>query len=496
MAGTSDPSTSSEQQVDLSGRELGDYRLLRRLGRGAMAEVYLAEQQSLARQVAVKILKSHLAEDESYVRRFQHEAKAAASLVHPNIVQIYEVGRVDRIQFISQEYVPGLNLRQTLARNGPLDARQAVTVMRQVAAALHKAGQQGIVHRDIKPDNIMLSTDGQVKVADFGLARVSGAGELNLTQVGVTMGTPLYMSPEQAEGRRLDPRSDLYSFGVTCYHMLAGHPPFQAETALAVAVQHVRAQAERLENLRPDLPGGLCRIVHRMLAKEPADRFPGGAELLRDLRGLRIEGAAVWEEADETWGTAELAALADARAEATQRLDELMKTSALVVRRRRLRWRMLAVGAVVAFLLGAGFAWWLNRPERSSPSTGVARLDTAEAQYVQAVWLDSEAGWLAVADNFPDDAHYRPLVDQQLARLYLNDARLGDAEPRLLALSQLTAPDQSAPRAYGLAGLAIIAAERGDPQRAQRHLAQLGPLKAQLDPQMQALLDRHFPPKP
>jgi eukaryotic-like serine/threonine-protein kinase len=284
-----------EIPLDLAGRQLGDYHLLRRLGRGGMAEVYLAEQQSLGRPVAVKVLKPSLASNDSYVRRFIHEAKAAAALVHANIVQIHEVGCIDGLHFIAQEYIEGLNLRQVLDRRGPLTAPSAVSVMRQVAAALHKSGQQKIVHRDIKPENIMLAPNGDVKVADFGLARVEKGGEsVNLTQIGVTMGTPLYMSPEQVEGKPVDTRSDIYSFGITCYHMLAARPPFEGDSPLKIAIQHLQNEPKRLEDLRKRLcRKGLCRIVHKMLAKRPQDRYQNASELLRDLRTVQVEGADV-----------------------------------------------------------------------------------------------------------------------------------------------------------------------------------------------------------
>ncbi|MCP4514909.1 MAG: serine/threonine protein kinase, partial [Delftia sp.] len=182
------------------------------LGHGAMAEVYLAEQCRLRRRVAVKVLRQELANDPTYLKRFELEAQAAASLVHANIVQIYEVGRVDRLHYIAQEYVQGQNLMEWITRQGPPDLPHALSIMRQVAAALAKAAQQGVVHRDIKPENIMLTPSGEVKVADFGLARVTREGHaVDLTQIGVTMGTPLYMSPEQVEGKPLDPRSDIYS---------------------------------------------------------------------------------------------------------------------------------------------------------------------------------------------------------------------------------------------------------------------------------------------
>ncbi len=237
-------------QSELSGRQLGGYHLLRRLGRGAMAEVYLAEQVSLRRHVALKILKANLALQDSYVKRFRLEAQAAASLVHPNIVQIYEVGCADGLHFIAQEYVQGMNLQELLVRRGAPDLKLALAIMRQAAAALAKAAERGIVHRDIKPENIMLSGHGEVKVADFGLARLSN-DETRLTQEGYTLGTPLYMSPEQVEGKPLDTRSDIYSLGVTCYHMLAGQPPFRGETALNVAVQHLKGEAADLGELRP-----------------------------------------------------------------------------------------------------------------------------------------------------------------------------------------------------------------------------------------------------
>ena len=155
--------------------------------------------------------------------------------------------------------------------------------MRQTAAALAKAADQGVVHRDIKPENVMLTPAGEVKVADFGLARLAGDTQAtDLTQIGMTLGTPLYMSPEQVEGKPLDCRSDLYSFGVTCYHMLAGNPPFQGETALGVAVQHLKKEPRSLQTLRPDLPPALCRIVHKMLVKDPAGRWQSPRELLRE----------------------------------------------------------------------------------------------------------------------------------------------------------------------------------------------------------------------
>src|SRR5262245_5327500 len=347
-------SDSGGLDLDLSGRQLGDYRLLRRLGRGAMADVYLAEQGSLRRQVAFKVLRRELAADDSYVRRFDGEAQAAAALVQANIVQIYEVGRVDGWHYIAQEYVEGQNVAQYLQRNGNLDVKLAMAVLRQVTAALCKAADRNIVHRDIKPENIMLAKSGEGKVADFGLARI-GAGDeaLKLTQVGITMGTPLYMSPEQVEGRPLDPRSDIYSLGVTCYHMLAGKPPFRGDTALSVALQHVRTQPERLENLRPDLPPALSRIIHKMLSKDPAERYQSPRELLLELRALKVEGMDLeWPAELDELSSVEHAALGTASWAATQRLQAVMRSQA---RKKERRWIYYTAAAVLAaFALGGG----------------------------------------------------------------------------------------------------------------------------------------------
>ncbi len=315
MSATNDKPDGTPAAVDLTGRQLGDFRLLRRLGRGAMAEVYLAEQCRLKRRVAVKVLKPELADDGTYLKRFEREAQAAASLVHANIVQVYEVGRLDNIHYIAQEYVEGKNLREWIDRHGPPDLPHALSIIRQVAAALAKAAEHGVVHRDIKPENIMITPAGEVKVADFGLARVLNEGEkTNLTQTGVTLGTPLYMSPEQIEGRPLDHRSDLYSLGVTCYHMLAGSPPFYGETALGVAVQHLKQQPEPLENARGDLPAAVCRMIHKMLAKAPADRYDSAHEILGELRRMQQELSGVdWPEDLPGWDAVSTGLPADRR---------------------------------------------------------------------------------------------------------------------------------------------------------------------------------------
>jgi len=460
-------------EPDLSGRRVGDYQLLRRLGRGGMAEVYLAEQLSLRRQVALKVLRKNLAGDDAYIRRFQHEAQAAAKLVHANIVQIYEVGCVEGTYYISQEYVPGQNLKQLLSRLGHgVDAVQAVNIIRQVAAGLHKAAEQKITHRDVKPENIMITPGGEVKVADFGLARVVRDGEaLNLTQVGITMGTPLYMSPEQVEGRAVDPRSDIYSFGVTCYHMLAGHPPFDGPTALNVAVQHLKTEPKRLEVVCPHLPDALCRIVHKMLAKKPEERYQRPIDLLKEMKTLKIEGL------DEDWAaelpgfnSADLVLSTAGRLEATQQLDRLLKSSlASHPREWSLAGKIAATVALVlaGLMVGGGMAW-VMRPAPLLVATAnagdlkVKRMPTVREQYELArlATHDKEDAWQAVETFFPvgksaENRRYALLAKRGRANLYVSERRLPEALKLYGQLANVEDTEADV-RLSGIAGEAVV----------------------------------------
>jgi serine/threonine-protein kinase len=286
-----DPAAKKAATVDLTGQTLGDYHILRRLGEGGMGQVYVAEQVSLKRKVALKILRADLAANATSLERFKQEALAIAQATHANIVQVYDMREFKETgqHYMALEYVEGRNLRQYLEKKGPPELMLMLSIIRQVAAALQRASELGIIHRDIKPENILLTRKGEVKVADFGLSRIFSDDKqpLNLTQTGVTMGTPLYMSPEQVEGQPIDPRTDIYSFGVTCYHMLAGQPPFRGQSAFEVAVQHVQKQPVPLAEIRPDLPVDLCILVHRMMAKKPDERIQTGREIIREVVRLR-----------------------------------------------------------------------------------------------------------------------------------------------------------------------------------------------------------------
>lgn len=490
---------SEVAESDLSGRELGDYRLLRRLGRGAMAVVYLAEQRSLGRQVALKILRGDLAEDETYVKRFHNEARAAAALVHANIVQTHEVGCIDGVHYIAQEYVAGQNLSQLIARTGPLEEPLAVHIMLQVASALAKSGQQGIVHRDIKPDNIMLAQSGEVKVADFGLARIETgdgqpgtgkSGALNLTQVGMTMGTPLYMSPEQVQGKKLDSRSDLYSLGVTCYHMLAGHPPFEGDTALNVAVQHINEEPVNLDGVRGDLHPELCDIVAHLLAKEPEDRYASPRELLRDLRPLRPDD----EQLDDLTESAAAEQYWTSNEEHTQALEQLgtMMLKASGAERPTKFWRWAILAIVVALITG-GFVAWRNRAptllaDAGPMSSGIQAQDSAKNQYAWARSLASISApdeqrnaWLSVQEHFPDDAVYVPLAKLQLAWLAVRQEQ-NDAALELFAELTELSDTESQMQTMGLAGEFIATTLDGN-DAAKEKLAEFSARIGGLTPQ-------------
>jgi eukaryotic-like serine/threonine-protein kinase len=478
---------------DLVGKKLKDFFVLRRLGRGAMAEVYLAQQLSLGRQIALKVLNVELARDPNYVRRFHHEARAAAALVHGGIIQIYEVGQEDGVHYIAQEYVAGRNLGELIRTHGSLSPQLTLDILRQVTSALAKSASQGIVHRDIKPENIILAQSGEVKVADFGLARVQGDVGANLTQVGVTMGTPLYMSPEQIEGRELDSRTDIYSLGVTAYHMLAGDPPFTGDTALAVAVAHLNQPVGPLAIRRPDLPPRFAGIVERMMAKRPADRFTDPPALLAELHALATEGAQQgWATAPDVTLLSQILHAADERTAATTRLDELMKTTAMV-RPKRIPLRWLAAALIGFALFGAAFAL-LIRPRSllAGAHAGPPRAANVWAQLYQAKIADSEAGWLAIDEYFDNqDEYYHYLAMQGLAYFYLRQREYGKA---VKPLQELASQGDPALQAFGIAGLVVAHTNLDDDPEASRENERLTPaMRAKLNdksPRMKELLDK------
>jgi eukaryotic-like serine/threonine-protein kinase len=288
--GTGDSGVSSASTTGAGGGTgptvfSGRYELQRKLARGGMADVYLAEDKLLNRPVAVKVLFAEYARDETFVERFRREAQAAARLTHGNIVAIYDWGAEYGTYFIVMEYVEGASLSEVIRRDGPLDPQQAAEITARVAAALDFAHHNGVVHRDVKPGNIMISEVGEVKVADFGIAQAaSGPERASLTQTGAVMGTATYFSPEQAQGRSVDPRSDLYSLGCVLFEMLTGRPPYQGDSPVAIAYKHVQEPPPTLDGVTPPVPAELAAIVAVLLRKLPEERYATAADLQRDLQ--------------------------------------------------------------------------------------------------------------------------------------------------------------------------------------------------------------------
>ncbi|QEH37384.1 Serine/threonine-protein kinase PknB [Aquisphaera giovannonii] len=431
---------------DLTGVTLGDFQIQRMLGRGGMGEVYLATQVSLSRPVALKVLHRRYLSNPTYLSRFEAEAAAVAKLNHPNIVHVYMQGSVDRVRFIAMEYVDGTNLRDYLSKKGALDLPLAVSIMRQAGMAIGAAGEVGLVHRDIKPENILLTKKGRVKVADFGLCRDLEADRMHVTQPGTTMGTPLYMSPEQAQGKHLDHRSDLYSLGVTFYHMLTGEPPFRAESAVALAMKHVTEQPIGLRLRREEIPVELERLVLKLMAKSPGDRYQSAAEMLADLARIRgqIMGSAQVTGAELSVASPSLSKGEDPPISISG-VKALAAVGPASPRRdgigdRLARPAVLAALAAAGLVAGAASAWMARptirfadaKPGTAAPGlrletawAGVPRQESAEAQFryalLRAPMLELPAAWAAVPGYHPKPSEWVSSAYLHLARRYFRE---------------------------------------------------------------------------
>lgn len=440
--------SQSRSQIDLSNCLLGEFRLLRRLGSGGMAQVYLADQTSLRRNVAIKIMRPDFGGNDTYQKRFEHEARAAAGLNHPNIVQVFAVGEEGGIRYIAQEYVHGLNLRQYLQRKKPPSPHLALHLMKQCCSALNAAHQAGIVHRDIKPENIMVTRRMVAKVTDFGLAQLTLDGNrVNLTQMGQTMGTPLYMSPEQINDANVDARSDLYSLGVTFYHLLSGEPPFKGPTAVSLAYKHLHEDAEPLQKRRPDLAPSFVRLIHRLMSKDPADRFPDAKSVLAELKRIEKSGetGAAWADEDDD---------SDA---------DVVTGSFWHVPRPKLK--AYGIACLVVLILSSGIGRRSRRTDPlDAPLTAVADIppqETAAAQVTVARTLARGGNpervidaWQFVLDKFPEAKLANLEAHRELGILLLKQRRYDEA---LEHFDELARQNDNQWKADGIAGQAAVA---------------------------------------
>jgi len=359
----------------LIGQLLGNrYRIIELIGEGGMALVYKAECTLLQRTVAVKVLRPQYSSDKEFVTRFHREAQAAASLSHPNVVNIYDVGQDNEIHYIVMEYIAGENLKGLIRKEAPFSINRSLRIALQICEALHHAHENNIIHRDIKPHNILLTAEGRVKVTDFGIARaISDAG---FTQTGVVMGSVQYFSPEQAKGISVGPQSDLYALGCVLYEMLTGEVPFNGESPISIALKHIQENPYSVEKLRPDLPQEVTRLINKALAKNLDERYPSARAMLKDLRaklGLEQEE----DEKQEDYPTQILKTPVASNKEDESETDDKKKDKK---NEKKWVWMLIALfGAIILF--GVGFLYLIPvQPATEVPDLTGLNLSEAQEQ--------------------------------------------------------------------------------------------------------------------
>ena len=352
------------------GSIIGDFIIINEIGRGGMGIVYLAHQISLDRPVALKILADTYAKNADFVVGFIKEARAAAKLNHPNIVQAYAVGDDDGIFYFAMEHVNGETMKSILQREKLLPVDRAIDIVRQIAEALDYAWQEEkLVHRDIKPDNIMLTQEGIVKITDFGMA----VHAMDWQNSSTISGSPSYMSPELFTGTKPDPRCDIYSLGVTLYQMLAGRLPFESETVRMVAYQHMEEEPEPLEKLNPAVPQSVVKLVKRMMAKKPKNRFQTMEELLTEIWRIRQETAPDRSLVPEVHTVSVRRLDYEIQRDSVQSQAKVRELESEVRNRRReLRLVMMLVPAAAVLGIILTFFWFGSTPIRVSAEARLA----------------------------------------------------------------------------------------------------------------------------
>jgi len=437
------------------------------LGSGGMAEVYLAHDKVLERDVALKILKNQYAENDEFVKRFRREAQSAAALSHPNIVLVYDRGcSEDRTYYIVMEYVPSGTLKERIRREGSLEPSTAAELGSQVAQALGFAHERGVIHRDVKSQNVLLTETGEAKVADFGIARAATA--TTTSRSSLILGTAGYMSPEQAMGEPVGPESDLYSLGIVLYEMLTGALPYSAEDPVALTMKHVNEPPHSPKEANPEVPEPLDAVTVKLLAKNPEDRYASAAEVVDDLERVRSELPSVVASSEKTEKsvaagseektTVPLPPLSPGRDERTKRASVQPPVEAAIeapVYYRRRRGRLFpALGALLllsAILLG-GLAWALTQGFFGVGSAEVPSVEGLTREEAQQQLAESGLTLGNVGETPSDSAPAGTVVEQ--------DPRAGASVKLKTAVSITLSSGPERVTVPGLAGLSLTKAER------------------------------------
>src|SRR3989339_690829 len=336
-----DERSNSQPQDALIDKVFCGCRLIKKIGEGGMGVVYLAHHLALNKNVAVKILPPSFAMEEERVKRFVREARSAAQLEHSNIIQIYNIAKHEDFYFIVMQYADGESLAHAIKRQGKINTLEALGIIKDVALALSVAHRKNIVHRDIKPENIMINTNGEVKLMDFGLARVLDVAS-NLSRTGDILGTPYYLSPEQAQGHKVDGRADIYSLGVTLYYMLSGKKPFEGDTTLTIILKHINEKPPVISQTNPETPECVSNVINKMLEKDPARRYQSTDELIDDINLCHNEIASGDSNAPP-----------DGRASKTITAQAAPASTPKTKPHKIVTWKMIGLAAGLAFVIVA-----------------------------------------------------------------------------------------------------------------------------------------------
>jgi beta-lactam-binding protein with PASTA domain len=405
----------------------GRYEIGEVVGYGGMAEVHRGRDLRLGRDVAVKLLRADLSRDESFLIRFQREAQNSASLNHPNIVAVFDTGEDAGIPYMVMEFVNGRTLKEVLIAEGRFDPATACEVVADMCAALDFSHKHHIIHRDVKPGNVMLSDTNQVKVMDFGIARALASNQATMTQTSAVIGTAQYLSPEQARGETVDARSDVYAVGCVLYELLVGHPPFTGDNPVSVAYQHVREEARPPSELNPNVPDSIDAVIMKALAKNPENRYHSAGEMREDLiraaRGQAVMAPAVMSAGDRT----QMLAGPDSTAPITPIATSSSK---------RRPW-LIALGVILSLIAVTAASWGIMRMLEESAMVSVPGVVDMERSEAEKTLTDEgfEVKFTEVAATDPNDPKIDRVTDQD------PDANTEVPENSEVTLTVLIAPE-------------------------------------------------------